>query len=147
MVVLPLMTLAYLVHPKSLHRFVGYLEETACQTYHDLVTLTQMEGTQLHAAWAHLPAPAIAKSYWQMDKKAMWVDVLKNLYADESNHRDVNHTFAKMQGDDPNPHVHKHNEDAAKAWAKEYPAQVGDTKWERTRSATYVESQPQMPHS
>jgi hypothetical protein len=126
MVVLPLMALTYLVHPKALHRFVGYLEETACQTYHDLVTLTLTEGTELHAAWGNLPAPAIAKSYWQMDENSMWVDVLKNLYADESNHRDVNHTFAKMNGDDPNPWVKKHHEDAAKAWMKESPERVED---------------------
>lgn len=138
MVVLPLMTLTYLFHPKSLHRFVGYLEETACQTYHDLVNLTLKEGTQLNLAWANLPAPAIAKSYWQMDENSKWVDVLKNLYADESNHRDVNHTFAKMKGDDPNPWVQKHNEDAAKAWAKESPERVGNAKW--CRSDTYVKN-------
>jgi hypothetical protein len=129
MVVLPLMTLTYLLHPKSLHRFVGYIEETACQTYHDLVRLTETEGTALHDAWRHLPAPAIAKSYWHMSENSKWVDVLRNLYADESNHRDVNHTFARMKGDDPNPWVHKHNEDASKAWMKENPATVGDDKW------------------
>ena len=30
--------------------------------------------------------------------------------ADETNHRDVNHTFAGMHGDDPNPYVTKHNQ-------------------------------------
>jgi len=124
LVVLPLMIGTYLVHPKSLHRFVGYLEETACQTYHDLVTLTLKEGTELNKAWGHLPAPAIAKTYWHMDNDSMWVDVLKNLYADESNHRDVNHTFAKMKDDDPNPWVNKHNEDAAKVWQNQVTEKV-----------------------
>jgi len=29
---------------------------------------------------------------------------------------DVNHTFASMEADDPNPYLHKHREDAVKAW-------------------------------
>lgn len=36
--------------------------------------------------------------------------------ADEANHRDVNHTFADMESDDPNPFVEKHKDDAAFAW-------------------------------
>ena len=35
--------------------------------------------------------------------------------ADETNHRDVNHTFASMARDDPNPYVSKHMKDAAEA--------------------------------
>ncbi len=36
--------------------------------------------------------------------------------ADEANHRDVNHTFADMDSDDPNPFIEKHKENAAIAW-------------------------------
>lgn len=36
--------------------------------------------------------------------------------ADESNHRDVNHTFADMKTDDPNPFLEIHKENAAVAW-------------------------------
>lgn len=36
--------------------------------------------------------------------------------ADESNHRDVNHTFADMESDDPNPFLDIHKENAAVAW-------------------------------
>lgn len=36
--------------------------------------------------------------------------------ADECNHRDVNHTFADMKSDDPNPFVQTHRENAAFAW-------------------------------
>mmetsp|Transcript_26219 Transcript_26219/g.48895 ORF Transcript_26219/g.48895 Transcript_26219/m.48895 type:complete len:113 (-) Transcript_26219:282-620(-) len=74
------------------------------------------QGTNLNRDWAHLKAPQIAIDYWRMDKDSMWSDVLMNLFADETNHRDVNHTFATMKNDDPNPYVHKHLEDAAKAW-------------------------------
>lgn len=36
--------------------------------------------------------------------------------ADEANHRDVNHTFADMKSDDPNPFLEQHKENAAFAW-------------------------------
>ena len=36
--------------------------------------------------------------------------------ADEANHRDVNHTFADMKTDDPNPFINAHRADAYKAW-------------------------------
>ena len=49
----------------------------------------------------------------------MWVDTLKCLFADETNHRDVNHTFADMESDDPNPFISKHKKDAVKAWGLE----------------------------
>jgi len=49
----------------------------------------------------------------------LWVDTLKCLFADETNHRDVNHTFADMESDDPNPFISKHKKDAVKAWRLE----------------------------
>eukprot|EP00468_Gymnochlora_sp_CCMP2014_P012723 CAMPEP_0167766514 /NCGR_PEP_ID=MMETSP0110_2-20121227/15393_1 /TAXON_ID=629695 /ORGANISM="Gymnochlora sp., Strain CCMP2014" /LENGTH=191 /DNA_ID=CAMNT_0007654563 /DNA_START=492 /DNA_END=1067 /DNA_ORIENTATION=- len=110
------LSLTYLIQPKALHRFVGYLEETASQTYFDLIKTTTTPGTYLHRDWGSLKAPTIAKNYWRMADDSMWVDVLKNLFADETNHRDVNHTFASMEDDDPNPFVQKHLDDAAKAW-------------------------------
>lgn len=113
---LPLLTLTYMVNPKALHRFVGYLEETASQTYFDLIRLTKEPGTHLNRDWSSLKAPALAVNYWRLNDDAMWLDVLKCLFADETNHRDVNHTFADMDDDDPNPFVEKHLEDAAKAW-------------------------------
>jgi hypothetical protein len=36
--------------------------------------------------------------------------------ADETHHRDVNHTFADMKDDDPNPFISMHKQDAAYAW-------------------------------
>jgi len=112
----PFLMAVYVVKPKAMHRFVGYLEQTACQTYHNIISHIETPGTRLHTAWAELPAPEMAKGYWHLDDDAKWVDALKCMYADESNHRDVNHTFASMESDDPNPYVNKHKEDAAKAW-------------------------------
>jgi hypothetical protein len=115
----PFLACLYVVHPKACHRFVGYLEETACFTYRQIITCVRTPGTELHAAWASLKAPAIARGYYNLSEDAMWVDVLEQMFADETHHRDVNHTFATMEGDDPNPFIQKHLEDAAKAWRLE----------------------------
>merc|ERR1712224_225700 len=114
--VAPWLAAVYLVHPKAVHRFVGYLEETACLTYANIIRQVETPGTPLHGAWAELPAPQVAKGYWKLSDDAKWVDALKCMFADESNHRDVNHTFAMMETDDPNPFVEKLREDAVIAW-------------------------------
>mmetsp|Transcript_15089 Transcript_15089/g.18102 ORF Transcript_15089/g.18102 Transcript_15089/m.18102 type:complete len:146 (+) Transcript_15089:1-438(+) len=129
--------LMYIIHPKALHRFVGYLEETASDTYANLIRSVQTPGTHLHRDWSGLRAPSIAVNYWRMEENAMWLDVLKNLFADETNHRDVNHTFATMKSDDPNPFVNKHLEDAAKAWR--LPTDVSDSNAKYTSKSRLAE--------
>jgi len=89
----PFLMGVYMVNPKAMHRFVGYLEETACLTYVNTIRHVETPGTHLHEAWAHLPAPPLAIGYYHLPKDAKWVDCLKCMMADESNHRDVNHTF------------------------------------------------------
>ena len=58
----PFMTIMYLISPKSLHRFVGYLEETAVHTYTDIIRKMETPGTHLNKDWMPLPAPNIAKT-------------------------------------------------------------------------------------
>lgn len=115
----PFLMGVYMINPKAMHRFVGYLEQTACETYHNIITHLETPGTQLHAEWSELPAPEIAKGYWKLREEAKWLDALRCIYADESHHRDVNHTFADMASDDPNPFLLQHKEDAARAWKLE----------------------------
>jgi hypothetical protein len=67
-------------------------------------------------------------SYWRLKDDAMWSDVLRNLFADETSHRDVNHTLAGMDSYDPNPYVEKHLKDAAKAWQSESVAKQQEKK-------------------
>eukprot|EP01041_Mallomonas_annulata_P011015 gene11015-23011_t len=112
----PFLGILYAVHPRSVHRFVGYLEETACHTYKSIIEHIETPGTNLHNGWHGVPAPTLAISYWRLPKDAQWVDALKCIFADEANHRDVNHTFATMDQDDPNPFVAKHRADALKAF-------------------------------
>merc|ERR1711988_332368 len=78
----PFLCAIYMVKPQAVNRFVGYLEETAVQTYSNVVKHVETPGTELHHAWADLEAPAIAKSYWKLKDDAMWVDALKHMLAD-----------------------------------------------------------------
>ena len=111
----PFLALTYAVHPGSMHRFVGYLEETAVETYTNLVEKTTTPGTKLHDEWQGLSAPGIAKAYWKLDRDAKWVDCLQHMLADESHHRDVNHTFATLPEGAPNPFIKQHMQDFDKA--------------------------------
>ena len=48
MALTPFLCGLYLVRPQLLHRFVGYLEETAVHTYTNIVTTALTPGTRLH---------------------------------------------------------------------------------------------------
>ena len=108
----PFLIMLYLIKPKAVHRFVGYLEETAVETYCNVVKHVEQPGTDLNKAWAHLKAPDIAVDYWQLPKgQRMWVDALKRMLADEAHHRDVNHTLASLPTGAQNPFVQEHMQD------------------------------------
>merc|ERR1719450_1195472 len=111
----PFLAGLYMIRPQLLHRFVGYLEETAVHTYTNIVKMTETPGTQLHETWKDTPAPQAAIDYWQLPPDAMWVDCLKRMLADESHHRDVNHAMASMTAEqmfgEANPFIHEHKAD------------------------------------
>ena len=107
----PFLMLVYMIKPSALHRFVGYLEETAVHTYSNIVKNCETPGTHLNTSWAELPAPPIAISYWQMKSDATWTDTLKRMLADESHHRDINHTYASMPSNIDNPFAEEHMRD------------------------------------
>jgi demethoxyubiquinone hydroxylase (CLK1/Coq7/Cat5 family) len=92
--------LAYLVSPRFCHRFVGYLEEEAVKTY--TRCLSEIDKGNL-PKWNALPAPPVAKKYWNMKEGSTIRDVIAVIRADEAHHRDVNHTFASLKGSEPNP--------------------------------------------
>jgi hypothetical protein len=105
----------YLLSPRTAHRLVGYIEEMAVVTYVNLIEMIETPGSKLNVAWGDKAAPDIAKTYWRLPDDASFLDVVKQVAADETNHRDVNHTFASMARDDPNPYVQKHMTDISKA--------------------------------
>mmetsp|Transcript_20065 Transcript_20065/g.24331 ORF Transcript_20065/g.24331 Transcript_20065/m.24331 type:complete len:326 (+) Transcript_20065:3-980(+) len=107
----PVLTMLYFFHPPTVHRFVGYLEETAVETYGTIIDKANTPGTKLYNAWQGLDAPAIAKSYWKLKDNATWIDTLQHIRADEAHHRDVNHTFADLPSNAENPFIADHIRD------------------------------------
>lgn len=93
--------LSYLISPRFCHRMVGYLEEEAVTTYSKLIL--QLEQGEL-PEWQKAEVPEIAKKYWKLDDKATLLDLFRVIRADEAHHRDVNHRFADMKTDEPNPY-------------------------------------------
>ena len=80
--------LIYLVSARTGHRIVGYFEEEAVISY----TLYLQEIDEGRSP--NVPAPAIARHYWQLADDATLRDVVLVVRADEAHHRDVNHGFA-----------------------------------------------------
>ena len=74
---------AYIITPRSCHRFVGYLEEEAVKTYTHAIHDIDREGSDA-AAWASTPAPEIAVHYWKLDPGATVRDVVMAVRADEA---------------------------------------------------------------
>jgi len=90
--------MAYLVDAKFCHRMVGYLEEEAVYTY--TKCLASIDKGQL---WKDRPAPDIAITYWKLKPDALMRDVIAMIRADEAHHRNVNHDFASLDPESPNP--------------------------------------------
>ncbi|MEZ0495745.1 alternative oxidase [Sphingomonas sp. IW22] len=87
-------SILYLLSSRTAHRVVGYFEEEAVTSY----TLYLQEIDEGRSP--NVPAPAIAKHYWQMADEATLRDVVLVVRADEAHHRDVNHGFASSLGGD-----------------------------------------------
>lgn len=85
----------YLVSPRTAHRVVGYFEEEAVLSYS--LYLAEIDAGRA----ANVPAPRIARHYWQLPADATLRDVVAVVRADEAHHRDVNHGFACTLAGDP----------------------------------------------
>lgn len=82
----------YLASPRTAHRVVGYFEEEAVISYTNYLAEID-EGRS-----PNVPAPSIARHYWQLPDDATLRDVVLVVRADEAHHRDVNHGFASELG-------------------------------------------------
>ncbi len=78
----------YLFSTRTAHRLVGYLEEEAVHSY-----TKYLEYIETHPE-ENIPAPDIAKHYWDLPSDARLKEVIIATHKDEMLHRDVNHTFA-----------------------------------------------------
>jgi hypothetical protein len=101
---------SYLVSPRTVHRFVGYLEEEAVVTYTRCIA--DIEAGRL-PKWEKLDAPDIAIRYWNMPEgHRKMKDLLLYVRADEAKHREVNHTLGNLDPKtDPNPFVSTYKND------------------------------------
>ncbi|MDI7774747.1 alternative oxidase [Asticcacaulis sp. EMRT-3] len=80
----------YLTSARTAHRVVGYFEEEAVISYtHYLKEIDEGRSK-------NVPAPEIAKRYWNLPETATLRDVVIVVRADEAHHRDVNHGFSNM---------------------------------------------------
>lgn len=106
----------YLLNPRFVHRFVGYLEEEAVMTYSKIIheidagRLTEFNGTGI---------PDVARNYWRLGPDATFRDMFNVIRADEAGHRLVNHTFADMHErklqNSTNPFLNRLHGDAAES--------------------------------
>lgn len=78
----------YLFAPRVAHRVVAYLEEEAVVSYTQY--LEQIDAGKVE----NVPAPDIAKEYWNLPDDARLREVVIVIRADEAAHRDANHGFA-----------------------------------------------------
>ena len=82
----------YLFLPKIAHRFVGYLEEEAVISYTHY--LEEIDAGR----HKNVPAPKIARDYWELPATATLRDIVVEVRKDEAGHRDRNHDFANTLG-------------------------------------------------
>ena len=85
----------YVVSPRTAHRVVGYFEEEAVTSYTSY--LAEIDAGRVE----NIPAPVIARNYWQLAEDARLRDVVLAVRADEAHHRDVNHGFANQLAGKP----------------------------------------------
>ena len=81
-------SLAYIFNKRVAHRFVGFLEEEAVKSYTEY--LNEVDAGRI----PNIPAPEIAKTYWNLAADAKLRDVIIAVRNDEAEHRDVNHGMA-----------------------------------------------------
>jgi hypothetical protein len=77
----------YLLSPRTCHRFVGYLEESAVHTY--TLCLKDIEHGRIKH-WATIPAPEIAKFYWRLDENATVKEVVEVVRAGVTKFKFIN---------------------------------------------------------
>lgn len=96
----------YLLSPRYCHRFVGYLEEEAVSTYTHLIN--ELKANRLPEL-EKVSIPLLAQQYWpELNENSTFLDLIQRIRADESKHREVNHTLANLdQKSDRNPYALK----------------------------------------
>lgn len=125
--------IGYLISPRFMHRFVGYVEEEAVHTYSiilkdidrgvgkqmaDLVMEGEQKGTAVNkknvpsplpanhiSHWRTKPAPADYIKYYDLQEGATYRDIILCIRADELSHREHNHMYADAHALNAQSHV------------------------------------------
>ncbi|SGZ09186.1 BQ5605_C030g10851 [Microbotryum silenes-dioicae] len=106
--------LAYIISPRSAHRFVGCLEEQACLTYTQIIDEIERghipEWDAKRNPETATKVPGIALDYWRLpSEETTMLDLIKQVRADEAGHRFTNHTLANLDyTSDHNPLGFRH---------------------------------------
>jgi ubiquinol oxidase len=90
---MPSYFIMYCISPYACHRWVGYLEETAVESYSMLIQHVK-EGHFTEFATEKAPQEAI--EYYELDKDAKILEMLEHIRADEACHMELNHHFADI---------------------------------------------------
>ena len=126
------MFLAYLVSPRTCHRFVGYLEEEAVLTY--TLAIQDLEAGKL-PQWSdpNFVIPDLAANYWSIPESQRTMrDLLLYIRADEAKHREVNHTLGNLnQTQDPNPFVSTYKKNSKEPHPGKGIEHIKPSGWER----------------
>lgn len=91
--------LSYIIKPKFSHRFVGYIEEEAIQTYTRMLERIATDGSEL-AHWRTTKAKPECAAYYQLPEDATLKDIVACIRADEICHGIINHHLASAD-----PHI------------------------------------------
>ena len=84
----------YVFFPTTAHRMVGYFEDQAVISYTHYLEEIDAGRTE------NIPAPTIARDYYNLADDATLRDVVVAVRADEQGHADVNHSMADtLQGE------------------------------------------------
>lgn len=78
----------YVLFPKTAHRMVGYFEDQAVISYTQYLEEIDAGRT------LNIPAPQVARDYYNLAEDATLRDVVIAVRADEQGHADVNHSMA-----------------------------------------------------
>lgn len=80
----------YIIHRRTAHRIVGYLEEEAINSY--TMFLNCIDDNKIF----NHKAPEIAKNYWGLPDNSTLRDMVVATREDEMGHRDINHKLAEI---------------------------------------------------
>ena len=83
----------YVFFPTTAHRMVGYFEDQAVVSYTHYLEEIDAGRTE------NIPAPKIARDYYNLADNATLRDVVIAVRADEQGHADVNHNMADTLND------------------------------------------------